>query len=171
MMSKLLRRIENVLLFLSVGSTFVMVFLTTGDVGGRYLINRPITGTFDITGNYLIVACVFMSMCYAYREGANVRLNLLVNRVPQKAKLAINYIAQTISFLYSVSLLIATIPPVFRTFTTNLTLSTIEFPLWPAYMMVPLGLFFMCLRMFLDFWEIKNGNSGLFKEGKAEIIA
>jgi len=62
-------------------ATFVMMLLTTADAGGRYLFNHPILAAYEITTNYLMVAAVFLAMPYAYRQGANIRVTFLVNRL------------------------------------------------------------------------------------------
>jgi TRAP-type C4-dicarboxylate transport system permease small subunit len=163
-MRKLVISIENVLTFLALASTFIMVCLTTADAGGRYFLNRPITGSYEITEKYLMVASVFLAVCYAYREGANVRVTFIVDRLPPRVKLPVNYFAQIFSILYSVFLLVATIPHTLKVIADGLILSILDIPLGPAHMIVPVGLFFMSLRMLLDFWQVKKGKSGLFKE-------
>jgi TRAP-type C4-dicarboxylate transport system permease small subunit len=79
-------------------------------------------------------------------------------------KLPVNYFAQIFSILYSVFLLVATIPHTLKVIADGLILSILDIPLGPAHMIVPVGLFFMSLRMLLDFWQVKKGKSGLFKE-------
>ncbi len=86
-MRKLLNGCELVMLYVSTMSTFVLMLLTTADAGGRYLFNRPITGAYEITTNYLEIAAVFLAVCYGYREGAYIRVTFLVDRLPGKVKL------------------------------------------------------------------------------------
>jgi len=167
-MHKLLSSIENILTFLALVSTFIMVCLTTADAGGRYLFNRPITGSYEITEKYLMVASVFLAVCYAYREGANVRVTFLVDRLPKRVKLLTYYFAQIFSILYGVFLIVATIPHTLKVIADGLTLSILDIPLGPAHIMVPVGLFFMSLRMLLDLWQVKKRKSGLFKKLEEE---
>ena len=54
-MQKLLNGSELVMVYVSSLSTFVLMLLTTADAGGRYLFNRPITGAYEITCNYLMM--------------------------------------------------------------------------------------------------------------------
>jgi TRAP-type C4-dicarboxylate transport system permease small subunit len=164
-MKKLLNGCELVMLYVSTMSTFVLMLLTTADAGGRYLFNRPITGAYEITSNYLEIAAVFLAVCYGYREGAYIRVTFLVDRLPSKVKLYINYLVQVMSMLYGVLLVIASSQQALRVIADHTTLSSLDFiPLGPAYVIVPIGLFFMSLAMLLDIRKVRTGESPLFKE-------
>jgi len=164
-MKKLLNGCELVMLYVSTMSTFVLMLLTTADAGGRYLFNRPITGAYEITSNYLEIAAVFLAVCYGYREGAYIRVTFLVDRLPSKVKLYINYLVQVISMFYGVLLVIATSQQALRVIADHTTLSSLDFiPLGPAYVIVPIGLFFMSLAMLLDIRKVRKGESALFRE-------
>ena len=83
-MQKLLKGCETAMLYISSLSTFVLMLLTTADAGGRYLFNRPITGAYEITTNYLMIAAVFMALTFGYREGAYIRVTFLADRLPPR---------------------------------------------------------------------------------------
>jgi TRAP-type C4-dicarboxylate transport system permease small subunit len=164
-MQKLMNGCELVMLYVSTMSTFVLMLLTTADAGGRYIFNRPITGAFEITSNYLEIAAVFMAVSYGYREGAYIRVTFLVDRLPRQVKLVINYFVQLFSMLYGTLLVIATFQQALRIFSDHTTLSSLDFiPLGPAYVIVPVGLFFMSLAMLLDIRKVGKGQSPLFQE-------
>jgi len=164
-MQKLMNGCELVMLYVSTMSTFVLMLLTTADAGGRYLFNRPITGAYEITTNYLMISAVFLAVSYAYREGAYIRVTFLVDRLPGKVKLVVNHFVQVVSMLYGVLLVIATFQQALRVISDHTTLSSIDFiPLGPAYVIVPVSLFFMSIAMLLDIRKVRKGQSPLFKE-------
>jgi TRAP-type C4-dicarboxylate transport system permease small subunit len=164
-MKKLLNGCELAMLYVSTLSTFVLMLLTTADAGGRYHFNRPITGAYEITANYLMIAAVFLAVCYGYRTGAYIRVTFLVDHLPNEVKLYTNYFVQMISLLYGVLLVIATSQQALRVFANQTTLSSLDFiPLGPAYVIVPVGLFFMSLMMLLDIRKVRKGESSLFGE-------
>jgi TRAP-type C4-dicarboxylate transport system permease small subunit len=141
------------------------MLLTTADAGGRYLFNRPITGAYEITTNYLMIAGVFMALSFGYHEGAYIRVTFLVDRLPAKVKLVVNHFVQVVSMLYGALLVIATYLQALRTIDTHTTLSSLDFiPLGPAYVIIPVGLFFMSVAMLLDIRKVKEGKSPLFAE-------
>jgi len=166
-MQKVLRACERFMLYISTLSTFILMLLTTADAGGRYIFNRPITGAYEVSTNYLIIAAIFMAMSFGYRQGSYIRVTLLTNHLRGKAKVAVNTFVQVVSVLYGVMLVIATYRQALRTFEMHTTLSTLDFiPVGPAYVIVPVGLFFMSLAMLIDLPKVRKGRSPLFTENE-----
>jgi TRAP-type transport system small permease protein len=163
-MQKVLDQCENIMIYVASMSTFVLMLLTTADAGGRYLFNRPITGAYEITANYLMVAAVFLATGYGYREGAYIRVTFLSDRLPPIVKLVVNHLVQLGSVVYGTLLVIATIQQVKNVFASHIYLSSLNIPLGPAYILVPMGLFFMSLLMLLDIRKVRKGKSPLFKQ-------
>jgi TRAP-type C4-dicarboxylate transport system permease small subunit len=164
-MQRFLDGCERVMLYISTITTFILMLLTTADAGGRYLLNWPITGAYEISTNYLMIVLVFVAMPYCYREGAHIRVTFLVDRLPVKVKLIVNYMVQVFSAIIGALFVIATYQQALLTMETHTTLSSLPFvPLGPAYFIVPAGLFFMSLAMLLDLRKVGKGASPLFKE-------
>lgn len=163
-MKKLLSGCEHVMIILSTVSAFVLMLLTTADAGGRYIFNHPITGAYEITTNYLMIAAIFLGMAYGYRGGAHIRVTFLTDRLPNGARLALNHFVQGVSIVYGGLLVIATYQQALRTLATGTTLSSVDIPQGPAYLIVPTGLFFMSLGMLLDMRKVRRGESPLFQE-------
>ena len=168
-MDKLLEKIEQkVFLPAAIVSIFIMTCLTTLDAGGRYLLNMPISGSYEITEKYLMVACFYFAISYAYREGVNIRITLFVTRLPNHIRLFLNYIIQIIAIFYCFSLSITAFICNLPRLSEKISLTNYNLPLMPVYMLVPMGLSILTLRMTLDLWQIKYGKSGLFKEEETE---
>ena len=166
-MQKVLRACERFMLYISILSTFILMLLTTADAGGRYIFNRPITGAYEVSTNYLMIAAIFMAMSFGYRQGSYIRVTLLTNHLRGKVKVAVNTFVQVVSVLYGVMLVIATYRQALRTFEMHTTLSTLDFiPVGPAYVIVPVGLFFMSLAMLIDLPKVRKGRSPLFTENE-----
>ena len=164
-MGKVLAFCEKVMIYVSTMATLVLMLLTTADAGGRYIFNRPITGAYEVTTNYLMIGAVFLAVCYGYRQGSYIRVTFCIDRFKGKTKLYINYFVQVLSFVYGAMLVIASFQQGLRVYSDHTTLSSIDFiPLSPAYFIVPVGLFFMSLAMLLDLRNVKKGKSSLFME-------
>lgn len=169
-MEKVLALCERVMLYISTLSTFILMLLTTADAGGRYIFNRPITGAYEISTTYLMIAGIFMGMSFGYRQGSYIRVTLLTGHLKGKVKVAVNTFVQIISLLYGVLLVIATYRQALRTFEMHTTLSSLDYiPVGPAYVIVPVGLFFMCLAMLIDLPKVRKNKSPLFAEDEAAI--
>ena len=163
-MRKVLHCCESVLTYLAVASTFIMMCLTTADAFGRYVFNWPIAGAYEVTENYLMTMTIFLGLSYAYREGFLIRVTFLADRLPGQVKKVINHLVQIIAILYSAILVVTTMKRTFQTLASGGMLGNVPLPLWPAYLMVPVGLFFMTLLMVLDLPQVRKGKSRLFKE-------
>ena len=156
---------ERILTLVAAAATFAMMLLTTADAGGRYLFNRPILAAYELTTNYLMIAAVFLAMPYAYRRGANIRVTFLVERFGPRAKLIVNYVVQIVSILYCALLVYATLQQARHVWTTKTTFVTLDLPLWPAHLLVSIGLLLTTVLILLDLGQVKKGRSSLFTDG------
>lgn len=164
-MEKFLHRCERVLTSVAVLSLFIMMCLTTTDAIGRYFFSRPITGAYELTEKYFMLITIFLGIAYAYRGGAFIRVGILMDRMPMKVKVPINYIGQIFSIVYGVLLVIASIQQLVRTLRHGTTLASLSFiPLWPGIIVIPIGLMLMCLFMLVDLPRVKKGTSALFQD-------
>ena len=145
-------------------ATFVMMLLTTADAVGRYLFNRPILAAYELTTNYLMVAVVFLAMPYAYREGANIRVTFLVDRLGRTPRLVVDHAVQIVSTAYCAALVFATFQQARHMLGTGTTFATLDLPLWPAHVVVAVGLFLTTLMMLLDLREVRKGRSSLLTD-------
>jgi len=145
-------------------ATFGMMVLTTADAGGRYLFNRPILAAYELTTNYLMIAAVFLAMPYAYRQGANIRVTFLVERLGRGPRLVVDHLVQLLSIAYCSLLVFATFQQARHVWSTKTTFVTLELPLWPAHLLVSVGLFLTSLLMLVDLTEVRKGRSSLLMD-------
>ena len=164
-MRRWLDRCEWVLTLVAAVATFSMMLITTADASGRYLFNRPILAAYELTTNYLMIVAVFLALPYAYRQGANIRVTFLVERLGPRTRLAVNHVVQIVSMLYCAVLVVATFQQARHIRSTGTTFVTLDLPLWPAHLVVCLGLLLTALMMLLDLFEVRKGRSSLFRDG------
>jgi TRAP-type C4-dicarboxylate transport system permease small subunit len=157
---KVLWRCELALVYTSVAATIGIMGLTSADALSRYLFNRPITGAYEITEKYLMVAAIFLGLSYAYRGGVFIRVTFLVDRL----QLWVNYAAHLASLLFCAITLLATSQQALRGLHEETTLSALPLLVGPAYCLVPLGFFALTILMLIDFTRIRSGRSYLFRE-------
>ena len=154
---------EWVFTLVAVFATVAMMLLTTADAAGRYLLNRPILAAYELTTNYLMVAAVFLAMPYAYRQGANIRVTFLADRLRGKIRLAVDHVVQLVSILYCAVLVVATWRQTRHMHSTGTTFVTFEIPLWPAHLLVFLGLLLTTIYLVVDLGAVGKGRSSLFR--------
>lgn len=160
-----LDRCEWAVTLMAAAATFVMMLLTTADAGGRYLFNRPILAAFELTTNYLMTAAVFLALPYAYRQGANIRVTFLVDRLPRSIRLVVDHAVQLVSIAYCATLVLATLRQTLHVRLTGTTFVTLDLPMWPAHLLVTTGLFLTTLLMLIDLPRVRRGRSSLFADG------
>ena len=136
---KVLWRCELALVYTSVVATIAIMGLTSADALSRYLFNRPITGAYEITEKYLMVAAIFLGLSYAYRGGVFIRVTFLVDRLNGRVRLVADYLAHAVSFGFCLIFTIATAQQAIRALSDDTTLSALPFLVGPAYWFVPLG--------------------------------
>jgi TRAP-type C4-dicarboxylate transport system permease small subunit len=164
-MRELLDGCERVMTMAAVAAAFAMMLLTTADALGRYLFNHPILVALEVTTNYLMIAAVFLALPHAYRQGANIRVTFLVERLRGTPRLAVDCAVQILSLVYCAALVFATFQQLRNMFTTGTLFTTVELPIWPGHALVTLGLFVVALMMLRDLREVRTGRSSLFRDG------
>ena len=162
-MGQALDACERALTLVAALATLGMMLLTTADAVGRYLLNRPILAAYELTTNYLMVAVVFLAMPYAYRQGANIRVTFLVERLGARARQVVDHLVQVLSIAYGAALVYATFQQTRHVLSTGTTFATLDLPLWPAHLGVCLGLLVTSLLMLVDLGRVRSGRSSLFR--------
>lgn len=164
-MQALLGRIEAVFTWTAVVVTAVTMVLSTADALGRYLLSRPITGAFEITTDYLLVALVFLGTSYSYRTGTLVRVTIVIDRVRGPARLVGHHLAQGLSILISAALVVAAAMQAWRTLASStMSISLLPYPLGPAHVVATLGLLLMTIRLLADLPRVRTGESAMLRE-------
>jgi len=72
----------------------IMMMLTVVDVFLRYLFNQPIKGSMELT-EYLMVCVGTLGLAWCALQGAHIKVELIVSKLPQRAQKVIdsfNYI-------------------------------------------------------------------------------
>ena len=164
-----LDRFERVLIFAGVLATFLMMALTSADALSRYLLNRPITGAYELTEKYLMVAAIFLGLSYAYRGGGFIRVTFLVDRLPPGLKLAAHYMAHAVSLAFCLIVLVATTQQAIRALSDDTTLSALPIRVGPAYWFVPLGFLALTMLVLLDLRRVHTGRSFMLTKDEPTI--
>ena len=148
--------------------TLAMMLLTTADAAGRYLMNSPISGSDEITEKYLMPALVFLGLGYAYKGGVFIRVTFVADRIKGVLKTFIDYVVQFITIACCAMLAWASAEQAMRVVGDRTSLSTVDFPLAPAYFVIPIGFALLVALLLLDVPRVPKGESMLFKEGSED---
>jgi TRAP-type C4-dicarboxylate transport system permease small subunit len=76
----------------------LMVLLTVADVCLRYIFNRPITGSYELT-EFMMVILVFASVAYTMSCKEHVKVDLVTERLPEKVQGVLECFVSFIAFI------------------------------------------------------------------------
>ena len=168
-MRKWMDKIVGVVNIFAIASLLILMVLTTVDVLMRYIINKPITGAFEISGEYLMPILVFFAVAFAYGRGAMIRIELVTERVPAAVRKVFNYFSQIVSALGTLCLLAANVMQVQRVYAMHsISAGSLRYPLWPAYVILVVGLTLLFIYMCMDISRVKTEESSLFAKPDEE---
>jgi TRAP-type C4-dicarboxylate transport system permease small subunit len=96
MLQKLTQMLINGLAVIAGGITLMLMVLTALDVFLRFLINRPILGTFELTES-MMCGIVFCAVAYNTAKGGDIKSDFVVKRFSQKTQAIIDIITSLLS--------------------------------------------------------------------------
>jgi TRAP-type transport system small permease protein len=144
---KAIRKIDKLMMVLCCAGTAAIAAITTMDGLGRYLFNRPIAPAYEITEMYLIVAVVFLSMGFVYKEGGHVDVDLVYARLPRSVRRFLDRFNAILIFILFVLIVVATWRVGVRMIRVGSVMSSINIPTGPAYFLVVIGSIFLLMRL------------------------
>lgn len=143
---KIIESISHAMNAVAMGVLAAMMLLTVADVSLRYVFNRPITGTTEMT-EFMIVLVGFLGLAWCAVKGAHLKIDSVVSRFPPRLQ------AITDSFTYLIGLAICVIIG-WRSLVEgidlkrlNLVTSLLEVPVFPFYIVSALGFAILSLVM------------------------
>lgn len=130
-----------------------MMLLVTGDVLGRYLFNRPIHGTTEIT-EFMMVGLLYFTLAHTQALKAHIRVDMLVSLFSPRARLICEEITYFLGFILLALITWQSLVSAIQAWKIGeTTFGLILFPLFPAKVLIPIGCFIVCLRLILDFFH------------------
>ncbi|CTQ32851.1 TRAP transporter small permease subunit [Jannaschia rubra] len=150
-------RFESLLNLLAGCVIFALVCLAVWNVVGRSVFNAPVPGFVDWT-EQLMATFAFLGLAYAQREGAHIRMDIVVGRLSGRRLWAAEWLSVLFMLLMATALIYGTWFHFDRSFDVSKPLwsndSTIDIglPLWPSKLLIPFALAVLWLRLALQLW-------------------
>lgn len=143
------RRLGAVERGLSLGAAslvLILTLLTAVEVISRYLLNRPIPGTWELS-QLMLVGIVFLGLADGQAGGRHVRVELFIGRLDPGVRRWLELLALALGLGVFVLILWAGARDTWRAWEIgDYTLGSVAFPVWPSKLMVPVGSLFLTLR-------------------------
>ena len=139
---------EKLLIGVASLALLVLTGLTTADALGRYLFNSPIPGTGEIIEDYFMIALIFLPLSYSFMQEGHVHVTMIERFFPDRVKFLVGKFNLFLSFILFALIVVAG----WRGFAEawridEISTSSVGYPMWPCYLMVPVGCGLLCLRI------------------------
>ena len=131
-----------------VGAVFLLplMLLTTGEVIGRNLFNRPIAGTVELS-EYLLAVFILLGVAYTQQVKGNVGVSFFISRLPLRGQLVLNILSTLIS-LFILAIL------AWQGLVVGMEEKTVSdmlrVPQYPFRLLVAAAAFLTCLELLID---------------------
>jgi TRAP-type transport system small permease protein len=133
----------------------LLMFLTVGDVVGRYLANRipgfgPIPGTFELT-EFMLAVVVLASIGYTQVKREHISIDIFIAKLPRKAQNIIDCVTNFLSFVMFILVTWQSIRFAIRLYSEHDVSGVLRIPVYPFLIVAAIGTFMFTLAMFSTF--------------------
>ncbi|MBW1801647.1 MAG: TRAP transporter large permease subunit [Deltaproteobacteria bacterium] len=135
-----------------VGFLAVMMFLTATDVILRYVFNRPITGSLELT-ELMMAIVVSFALAYAAVKNEHVNIDLITSRLPPKPQAALNTITSCLCFGVFALIAWRTVLYAEHQRLGNFETMSLQIPVYPFVYVVAFGCAVLCLVFLCNILE------------------
>ena len=149
---KIIRPVSQVLHSVGIGVLMALMLFTGADVTLRYVFNRPIGGSIELT-QYMMAIIVAFGLAYCAVVKGHVRVDFVISRFRQRTQAVINSITGLLGFgLFSVVTwqLFLYIKELFDSGQSSVVMLI---PAFPFVAVVALGGAILCLVLLADFLD------------------
>jgi TRAP-type C4-dicarboxylate transport system permease small subunit len=139
--------------FIAALATIFLILLTVSDVVLRFVLSKPIDGTFELT-EYLMVVIVFFAFPWATMRGVHVRVDLLTGRFSKKTQAVLYGISCVLSMLITFCFGWYTYPEAMYAYDLQFKSDMLNIPSYPFYFIIMISFFillFTLLAVFLQY--------------------
>lgn len=147
----IIRTLERILNYISCLGLFGMMLLLSFDTAGRYLFNKPIQGSYEITELVLMIVVVFLALSNCFKIGDQVKIDFIYKKFPVKVKAIFDgfmYIFCALAFLLIGYLGWELASDALRF--NEITFGVISLPMVFSYIWIPLGVGVLVLRLLFE---------------------
>jgi len=148
---RLFFRLESVLNFIGGAVIFLLVFLATANVLGRWLFSLPIDGYVDWV-EQAMAFIAFLGIAYTKRLGGHIRMDILVGRLHGRLLWTAELVSACLMLAVTLVLIYGSYLHFWRAYSIGDSSLDIHLPTWPAKFVVPLALTVLACRLMLQIW-------------------
>ncbi|MCM3567506.1 TRAP transporter small permease [Neobacillus mesonae] len=153
-------KLDNFFGYISAAILFLMMMWIFLDVVLRTFFNSPIVGTLEFTGEYLLPIIVYFAISYTQKHKGHVNVDLIERRFPKMMKKITRLLSNLCALFIYLMLGINNYHQALKYIAADTrSASLLKYPLWPALIMVSIGILLFSLRLFVDSINMINDKS------------
>jgi TRAP-type C4-dicarboxylate transport system permease small subunit len=131
-------------------ATFAMMVLVVANIGGRYLLNHPVTGSLEFT-EALLVLIIFLSVALTQYDGGHIRVTLATRRLSPHLARAANILCMLAGAAFFGWCAYAAWKFAYQSWSIDeYEWGTVAFPLYPVKFVVFAGILMLAIQFLLD---------------------
>ncbi len=151
LVDRILFKLETLLNLLGGIVIFLLVFLATTNVLGRWIFNLPISGYIDWVEQSMAFMA-FLGIAYTQRLGGHIRMDMLVGHLHGRGLWLVELTSSVLMFITTLALIYGSYIHFLRAYTIGDSSLDIDLPIWPAKLIVPVALTILALRLLVQIW-------------------
>jgi TRAP-type C4-dicarboxylate transport system permease small subunit len=131
-----------------------MMMIAVVDVFCRFSFNKPINGSFELGGILLVIAGTW-GMGYCQLNKKNIRIDLLVNRFPEKGQAVFDIFAYFFCIVVAgtITWRVALMTKEYINAQQGALTATLLMPLWPFMLMLAMGFGWLTIIFLIDLYK------------------
>jgi TRAP-type C4-dicarboxylate transport system permease small subunit len=146
-MRRFVEHVSGVLAVLGALAGVVLMFGITSDVANRFITGGSVRGLLELMESTMVFM-VFLGTAYAEQTGTHVRMTLVTSAVPVRVAAAMRLVGMAVATLLVFWMTWRTGLRGIESFTRGeVQMGLMQWPLWPARMVIPIGLLFLGLQL------------------------
>lgn len=144
-------RFESLLNLLGGITIFLLVFLATVNILGRWLFSAPISGYVDWV-EQAMAFIAFLGIAYTQRMGGHIRMDIVVGQFRGRWLWFTELLTTALMLMVTVVLIYGSYLHFWRAYSIGDSSLDINLPTWPAKLVVTAALSILALRLCLQLW-------------------
>ena len=155
MLKALVRKFGSINIILAHAGAYVlfgMMLLTTSDVVGRYVLNLPITGAYEVT-EAMMVTLVFLFLGHTQASKTHVAVDLVLKLLPHKIETVTKVITHVLSFLMMIVVAWMSIVRWLELMEINEHTPILGIPISPFLLILAFGCLVLCIELGKDIFH------------------
>jgi TRAP-type C4-dicarboxylate transport system permease small subunit len=138
--------------YLGVGVLSIMMLLTVSDVLLRFVFNRPILGTLELT-EYMMVPVVYLGVAWCAMQRKNIKVDIFINRLKARPRAILDSITCFLSLVVVVFITWQNFREIGNVWEICRVSDILHVPAYPFFIVLTLGCFLLCVVLLINLIE------------------